>query len=301
MRLSLVLTTLCLALLTATRKDTHAAPITNGGPGGFEQLGGGGSALRLWFSGHNIDGSNNSTLLPGGAVNTWVNLAIPGSHNAVVGPNNAPIYQPTPALNGNSRVYFDGTVDRELVTNFNIAVTDSYHVFAVADRGVGADPTLGSCCNAIVSAGASAHRQNVLFLDNPSSVGEGGPDAIRYHGHGSTSTAANLSTGFNNGASHILSQRYLRSTNNLSGFFDGVSPGSVTPPGGTGTPGGAFRIGGEEDPGNNARNHRGTISEVVHFNRALNTAERIIVENYLSSKFALPITPSSDCCDGDAA
>ena len=53
------LTSLCLStvlIFAGAGHTVQAATITNGGPGGFELLGGGGSALRLWFAGENIDG-----------------------------------------------------------------------------------------------------------------------------------------------------------------------------------------------------------------------------------------------------
>jgi len=286
-----LMTVLTGACIFFSASHLQAASITGGtGLGGFEPLGGGGS-LPLWFRGDNVDGLGNATLTNGDPVNTWVNSANPGTNDALA--VNAPVFQTTPALNGRSVVLFDGAINREVDSGFNIAVGQDYTVFAVAQRSGATDTTLSSCCNGIVTAGNGAHRGDVLFLDNPRANGD---NNINYLGYGRPDIPDVV--GFNNGQSHVLVQQYNSSTDEITGNFDGTQQGpfSVST---TATPGPVV-VGGEFGTGGSShRNFLGPIAEAAIFARTLNTAERRIVENHLSSKFAVPIT--GDLYAGDSS
>ncbi|GAB4301191.1 MAG: hypothetical protein Kow0068_24210 [Marinilabiliales bacterium] len=96
----------------------------------------------------------------------------------------------------------------------------------------------------------------------------------------------------NNGETRM----YSNSTQTYGGTF---SSGSSI------TPGGCLAIGGEQDGINSGYNsgqaHQGDFAEIIIFNVKLNLAQRIIIENYLSSKYNISINSANDKYAYDAS
>ncbi|NOS91059.1 MAG: T9SS type A sorting domain-containing protein [Cyclobacteriaceae bacterium] len=102
----------------------------------------------------------------------------------------------------------------------------------------------------------------------------------------------------NNTTTYVGSTVFNGSTSTVSNFINGASASSGAAP--TSIPNnasnlfiGTFNVGGE------TRNLDGQISEVLVYTSTLNAAQRLIVENYLASKYNLTIT--GDVFSGDAS
>lgn len=265
--------TLCLSIFVAS---AQAAPLTGGtGPGGFD-LTNGSTTLKSW-----LDASDASTrftdagVTPAGngdPVYLWKDKS--GNNNSATATNTTtqrPAYNST-ALSGNSAIRFDPTggvgVDADAMlisTGLNITGTTPYTVFIV-DQYYGANQgrTMQSTSqNWLIGKwqGQNGFHVNGAWVSGPS-------------GHTAGTNAPTIGAGTVTGVPG-QSSYYINAIN---------STDSSAPTGGPGS----FALGAAGVYPNEVSNS--DISEIIVYTRALNIAERRIVENYLSSKYNVGTT-----------
>lgn len=143
----------------------------------------------------------------------------------------------------------------------------------------------------IVYNGYTANHTGILF---ESSFAESNQFLRTYRSSGfiqswvlnsSLGTVSNTTT--NSSAFQILSSVWDGTAQTFNSFKDGTNIGSKTGANGTPTGNYASTIGAAV---NNAYRINGDMGELIVYNTALNSAQRTIVDNYLSSKFATTIS-----------
>ena len=234
------------------------------GPGGV----GNNTSNVLWLEADAI-----TTLADGADVATWADGS--GNANDVSQPTTSltPIFK-TGIINGLPVVRFNKTNGRIRKTGFTgfptTAITEIY-VNATADNG---EATLSY---------ASAGSDNDFLLFNSSNLGI-------YR-----NSFVNSGIAFNDNNFHITGASWQSAGGSTELWKDGNKSFTTSFKAGSSiTTGGCLAIAGEQDAidGSYASNqtHFGDFSEVLIFNMFLNTAQHIIVSNYLAAKYNLSIT-----------
>ncbi len=236
------------------------------GPGGV----GSSSSNILWLKANEITGvSNGADLL------TWTDAS--GNSNTLTAPSStfSPTYQ-TSIINGMPVVRFsktNGRIRRTGFTDFPTTAITAIYVNKTTDSGDG-----------VISYASSSGNNNDFLLFRSENLNF-------YRG---TNIASGVS--FNNNSFHIANAVWRNSDGRVEVWKDGTQ--SFTSTGfrtGTSiTAGGSLAIAGEQDlvDGNYdaAQAHFGDFAEVMIFDTFLNTAQNIIVSNYLAAKYALTIS-----------
>lgn len=235
------------------------------GPGGV----GSSASNILWLKANEITG-----LSDGADVLTWSDGS--GNGNTLTQPTASlsPTYQ-TSEINGLPVVRFsktNGRIRRTSFTDFPTTAITAIYVNKTTDSGDGA----------ISYASSSSNNDFLLFRSENLNV---------YRG-----TNIGSSVTFNDNAFHIANAVWRNSDGRVEVWKDGsqdfTSTGFRT--GTSITAGGSLAIAGEQDSqdGGYASNqaHFGDFSEVMIFDTFLNTAQNIIVTNYLAAKYALTIS-----------
>lgn len=264
---------------------SQAAPaaVTGGtGPGGVGRTDGS-SNLQLWLSAGTIGGLSN-----GQAVATWNDLSGKGNTATASG---TPEYQAA-AINGRPAVHFTAA-DLDFFNTTNTIDTSAESVFFVGGADTGGDRTL---LGNTWSPHYTLRDRGGAFGWNIGSFGWTAIDGLRDFAPDSGATPMILS-----------GVRISNATGYLSLFQDGVLKGfaSETPYkyGGTlgsqyagdyhtaGAINGAYVVGHRHN--HSADYFAGSFGEVVAFDRDLNDAERILVENYLSNAWDIQLDENS--------
>lgn len=223
--------------------------------------------------------ASSLTLTNGDNVGTWIDISNSQSFINTTGSPNPPEFA-TGVVNGLPVVRFDGANSERLVLNpvANMA-TDEISVIIVMRENSIESSGSGILSYATGSGGAS---NAYLLLNNSSGI-------LKTYVNNSNSGSGDISGGFKIVASHwsAAAGRVIQS-------IDGSQVSSTSNSSATITAGGSFVIGGEQDAvdGSYASNQDldGDIAEIIIFSNELGDAEKTIIENYLSEKYAISIS-----------
>ncbi|RLE37000.1 hypothetical protein DRJ17_07465, partial [Candidatus Woesearchaeota archaeon] len=226
------------------------------GPGGV----GDSSNLLLWLRGDDLSDSSD-----GSGVGLWPDTSGNGNDAVQLTAGYRPVYKDT-VLNGHGVVRFGGTDDR-YEDIFSLS-SQSMTIFTVFSHDM-------------LSGGTGSENGPVWQLDKVNGSGffpywTDGNQYLHYGGDW-------LSKGseFNRGEWYIGMVRYGTDTTELwkDGVWnDGIGSNTVSL--------GDFQLGCRVSNGDY---YKGDIAEVIYYNRYLNDAQRVLVENYLSSKYGIVI------------
>lgn len=268
--------TLILSLSTPTNASlgtntSHAYTIIDNdnfgytGPGGV----GDGTTNIVW-----LDANEISSLLDNDDVTSWSDVS-GNSNDFSQSATFSPVYK-TSIINGFPIARFNKTNNRIRKTSFTgFASSAITTIFVNKNNGESSDSH--------VSYASSVHDNDFLLF--------GSSNLEVYRGSASTSTGVSL----NDNNWHIINASWQSSGGNYEIWKDGNESATGTIASGTSiTAGGTLALAGEQDAvdGNYASNqaHSGDYPEVIVYNVYLNTAQQIIVSNYLSAKYNIAIS-----------
>ncbi len=260
-------------------------PITGGtGPGGVGRTAVS-SPLVLWLKADAITG-----LSDGQDVGTWANsVTHAGKAGDATVANTAPTFENAAGdlKNGNPVVNFSGRVDNSTgdVLSGTGTFTAEKTMFIVAQQRT-VSPS-SNCCQGGISTGIDANG----LVPN----GGGGNWSTDWAGAGT-----NVGSPDRIGNWAVVSGLYNNSTDPRTRIWvDGAGAYTNSQSTARGVAATDYRLGARRNDGDNlGRFLDGNIAEVVVYNGLLNDAERVIVENYLSSKWNVPLG-ANDFYSGD--
>ena len=233
------------------------------------------AGLKLWLNaGAGAESAAGTPATDGAAVQSWRDQ----SDNAILASQgtaaNRPTYVASVAnLNQQPALSFDGN-DSLGGTLTELASNPDMSVFIVWDRD-------GAATQAAFGVGSSNAAHG--------SVGVGWNGAGHYNIFQWTGPEGHV---YSSAADPVL-ETALRNTadaNRMSVFLNGQA-GTLSQTGANANVNGSFKIGQHSHTGLPVV---GKIAEVVFYDRVLNTAERIVTENYLGAKYAIPLHVSSN-------
>jgi len=244
------------------------------GPGGIEDYTQS-SNLKIWLSADSVTGLND-----GETVDLWPDISFEGNDASQATANLRPIFE-TGILNGKPVLSFDGN-DYIDTGSPGIAGSGSFDYYFVViantiDAGGvndgGGDYILDRTTGTTELASLKATGGNVYGFQKRTDggAGLGGPESTTGI---STSLFQVVSFGRNRGTNYTI---HVDGTEEDNAADDA---GDLTPP--------ALRIGRHTSTADNGLN--GSIAEIVVFDKYLNDAERIIINNYLAAKYDLSVT-----------
>ena len=263
------------------------------GPGGVGHTDGS-SVLELWLRADREIFSNVGCTTPGTDGNTvacWQDQS--GNNfdftNSLANP---PTYELTETgINSQPSLQFAN--DRLVYTNFPaLTGVNDYAIYGVSLHGAIGQSLIGG-----VQTGGSGHGvqiaswsgNNVRFLHRMPFGGSGGNDLIM------TNNAYTANT------PHIVTAIRNRSSNIQSARVDGGTLQSIATSATVYSSNLDIAVGNRSGGANTGHALAGYIGEVIIFSEAPADVRRLLVENYLSSKFNITIPPASDFYDGDTA
>ncbi|NOZ35460.1 MAG: hypothetical protein GXO80_09210 [Chlorobi bacterium] len=219
-------------------------------------------------------------LTDGADIATWTDLS--GNNNNLSQPTAGftPVFQNDASnLNGHPRAEFSKTNNRIVINPFNDMPTSgitTFMVYKTTDSGDG-----------LLSYNTSS-TDNAFLLYNNSS--------LTTYLNGGNNVSGNA---FNSGNWQMMSHKWKSSGGNLIINQNGDPVHSATFQNGVSIPsGGSLAIGGEQDSPDGGYSagqaFQGEIAEVIMYNSFLNSAQRLIVENYLSEKYNLAFATASN-------
>lgn len=240
--------------------------VSQTGPGGV----GSGSTNVVWLKADEITGLTN-----GDDILTWTDAS--GNSNTFTAPSStfSPVYQ-TSIINGLPVVRFskaNGRIRRTSFTGFPTTAITAIYVNSNTDSGDGT----------ISYASSGSNNDFLLFRSENINV---------YRGNNNTASGVVV----NDGAFHIVNAQWQSSDGGVAVWKDGSRDYNITgfETGTSITAGGSMAIAGEQDSEDGGYDvdqaHFGDFSEVIVFNTFLNSAQNIIVTNYLAAKYGLTIS-----------
>ena len=235
------------------------------GPGGV----GDNTSNILWLDANKITG-----LADNADITTWADNS--GNSNDLSQPNALfkPVYK-TSIINGYPVVRFNktnGRIRRNPFTDFPTAAITAIYV----------NKNNGETNDGILSYASSVNYNDFLLFDS---------NSLSTH----RPLVTNSGVSFNDNNWHISSTGWRSSDGDLEVWKDGAKPYDGNRYTGTLiTAGGSLAIAGEQDAvdGNydSGQAHFGDFPEIILYNIHLNTAQQIIVANYLSAKYNIAIS-----------
>lgn len=264
-----------------------AAPYTgNTGPGGFSPntLS---SSFRLWLKGDTLSGS----LSNGAPVSVWADSSAFGYN--VTGSN-------TPTFNAGTGGILNG--QPAVVFNNNPAASTSTYLQNTAVLSAGAGNFTAQNATLFEAYLTGPYPPNDHLGISTTGTGGSAVDSyqsINSYNNDFRSVRINgAQVGFPSSGAHIKGVVSNSADNSWRLFTDGAQLLSTTQ---------SWGLNSTYDLGRNSTHPNssflGQVGETVIFNKALNTAERVIVENYLSSKFDINLNTGGGAQDkyaGDA-
>jgi hypothetical protein len=242
----------------------HINLFSQTGPGGV----GSSTSNVLWLEADAI-----TSLADGNDITTWTDGS--GNTNDVSQPNASfkPIYK-TNILNGFPAVRFNKTNGRIRKNGFTTFPTTAITEIYVNINSESSD--------GILSYATGANNNDFLLFNS---------NNLRIY------RASNVVSGlsFNDNNFHIVNASWRSSDGSAEIWKDGIQAYTTTghQTGTSITTGGCFAIAGEQDAVDgiyqSSQAHFGDFTEVMVFNTYLNTAQHIIVTNYLAAKYNLTI------------
>ncbi|MCK4814425.1 hypothetical protein KA005_01540, partial [bacterium] len=289
-RISVVILLITLFFGFQPPEGVFADTDTGTGPGGVESTDGT-SNLVLWLDANNISGSDGS------AVSSWSDKSGWGNDAAQASPDSQPSLQ-TAELNSQSTVRFDGTGDfLSILDDDSLDNTAGLTIFTVIKP-----ETIDNSIRGVLSkrAGYQDNASYTLFFFNDTCISpncltvdiDNNTSANRYTSDPYTFTVnipSQLSVFYDGSAtsSELFVNATLRATKTISSSTIPNYTSSLT-----------LGVMQEGHP----HSYDGDIAEAIIFRKALNDAEHLLVENYLSSKYNLDISASGlDRYDGDTS
>jgi DNA-binding beta-propeller fold protein YncE len=255
------------------------------GPGGVGYVGTTGN-LQAWYRadrGVYTDGCSTA-LAADGATNVacWKDQSGKSGNNATLG-TGAPTYN-TNVINGQPVLTFNGSnsqlvLPRVVQNDFTII-----SLFRTSQAANVCGTVQWYCGRGLVDAevGGVTNDFGTSLFNGRAMTGTGAPDA----------TIANALT-WNNNAGHMFFSH--RTGSQLDQFVDGANTGTTNGSAAALTASSRITIGSLQY---NLGYFQGNIPEVILFSANLPDVDRILVENYLSAKYAVPLT-ANDVYDGD--
>lgn len=234
------------------------------GPGGVGKL----DNIKLWLKSEDL-----AVVADGTDITSWADASGNGNDLAQGNTSFTPRYYAN-VLNGQPVVRFEqanNRLNRNSFTDFPTSAITTIMVNSNGDSGDG-----------VVSYASTAHDNEYLwYSSNSISIYRGG-------------TNVNSSTAINGSAFRILGNTWQGSDGDTRFYRNGTQTYNGTLASGTSmTAGGNFAIAGEQDAvdgGYSAgQSHQGDFTEVIIYDVVLNSAQRKIVDNYLSAKFNITI------------
>ncbi|HLP13711.1 MAG TPA: M43 family zinc metalloprotease [Flavobacteriales bacterium] len=255
--------------MTVNPSTCTAAPVS--GPGGI----GNNTDNKLW-----LDASKITGVLNGTGLYVWPDV----SGNATVvsqgSPTKRPIYL-TNQLNGLPALDFDGSNDWIGTAAIPALNTDNITWFIIGSaENVAA--TGHMVCSGYTAGAGSGSTSLWKTCSGTGTIVSATRSSTATFGSGTINHTVSAS-GY-----HILSNVWKGTTDQISGYTDGSFKSTSTGVNASPTGHQKFRIG--SNTATESQFFNGKISEVIVYSRALNDAERIIVENYLGTKYNLPIS-----------
>lgn len=243
------------------------------GPGGV----GNSSSNFLWLKSNDFTG-----LSDGDKISSWTDAS--GNSNNLSQSNSS--YQPyyrTSSLNGYPSVSFENTNSRLIKTSFSDFPGDDITVFIINKNDDSGDG---------IFSYAVSSEYNEFLIYNSSNV------ALHIDGN-----ANNTNESINDDSFHILDISREGTSGATEFWIDGIQEYTATIRAGNSlTSGGCLAIAAEQDAVNGGyvdnQSHQGEFVELIAWDIELNTAQRIIVTNYLATKYALSISNDKYVYDG---
>lgn len=230
-------------------------------PGGVDASG----SNQIWFD------ANQLTLSNGNAVSSWTDFSGNGNNATQSNSSNRPIFM-TNQINGRPSVVFDGVNDYFRTSSISALNVGNISYFIVFDGSL-------LTTTGIMLAGKYAEHNQFL-------MSYAGASNIRSWVINLPNTTVQSLTA-KDVAYQSISTIWSSATGNVLYHKNGALVGS--PSGATSVPSNNnyFSIG--VNPGSNGSPFKGGIAEIIMYSSTLNSAERIVVENYLGAKYNLSI------------
>ncbi|RLD47041.1 MAG: hypothetical protein DRI86_01495 [Bacteroidetes bacterium] len=226
----------------------------------------------LWLRSHDL-----STLSSGDKIATWADKSGNGNDLTQTDDLFKPDYV-SGQQNGYGVVRFNKSINRLVKTSFSDFPTSAITVLIVSKSNSESNDGLFSY------AKGSSDNEFLLYNTNTLTTYRGG-------------STANSSFNFSNNAWHIIDVSWKSSGGDVivckdNDFFNSYT--STIANGSNIGSGGALALGSEQDSEdggyNSGQTHNGDVLEVIVYNIELNTAQRIIVSNYIAAKYNLTIS-----------
>lgn len=255
------------------------------GPGGVGNADGinGQPKNVLW-----LDASSLS-LTDGADISVWNDLSGNNNNLSQSVSGFTPIFRNNGGnINGHPRAEFSKNNNRIVINPFNDMPTSGITNFVIYKTAAGEGN------DGLISYN-TASRDNAFLLFNSNN--------LRMYLNGSVDASG---VDFSTGNWLMMSHKWNSSNGNLIYNSNGNQVYSTNFQNGVSIPsGGSLAIGGEQDSPDGgydaAQDYDGEIAEVIMYNSFLNSAQRIIVENYLSQKYNISFaTASNDKFGNDA-
>lgn len=222
------------------------------------------STNKIWLDAYQMSATN------GQAIQTWSDFSGNGTNaNQIIGANR-PSYK-TNSINGMPAMDFDGVDDYMFIDANAVLNSNQSTHFVVYEKS-----TLNAGNNMIFNMGFSEASNLIYTYATPSYVGsyiKNSSNATRQFAQGTSST--NL----------IASYTWDGSLGTYKGFLNGVTKAATTNAANSATGNTITRIGSF----NTNYRFNGDIAEIIYYTSILNSAERNIVENYLSAKYQINV------------
>ena len=262
------------------------------GPGGV----GSSTSNRFWYTADDL----SPNLSDGNSVSDWYNKGGYGNSANQGAAANQPTFGDNAGaqMNGLPVLQFDGTGDRLLIqsnTDLDAGGALATRSFVVVFR-TSADITSRQV---IYEEGGGTRGLDIYIFNgllyvagwNLASDGPGAPWGFSF-----TNTAIATNTDY---IVSFIKNGNTTTTGTINGYLNGQNFGTIANVGqlynhnpgviGGMDNGGYFETG---SAGGNGNYFSGDISEFIHYNLALNNAQRILVENYLAAKYGITLTVS---------
>ena len=285
---------LLVGLLLAVRGQTAAYSAAGSGPGGVGATDGT-DTLEVWLRsdrGVYSDTGCTTAAVAAGAVACWTDQSGNGRNGTQATAAAQPVYETT-VVNNQPAVRFGGATDDDrLSIDFSFLVNSNYTIFGVADRRA------AKATNYFLGTGAGAANNQNLHFGWRTDAATAGYTTAQWGNDVTVAVPTNanrdfmIAMGWLDRAFPTAGER-MRLRINHNEFFGNRS----TTQGFTAANNGRV---GQGAPDTAVSYFDGDIVEVIMYSRAINEAERILIENYLSSKYAVALS-GNDKYDGDTA
>ncbi len=261
----------------------HTFTITDNDTYGYQGPGGVGKSanLKLWVRPEDIPGSND-----GDRISSWTDRS--GNSNTLSQSNSS--YQPayySNVVNGWPVARFNQTSNRIIHNSFSDFPDDEISVFFV-------NKSNGESNDGLFSYASSASDNDfLLFSSNNMKI---------YRANQNNSSGVNISTNSFN----IVNVTWEGTSDNVYVYKNGTQGYSGTMSGAANiTQGGCLAIGCDQDAIDanyeSSQTFTGDFAEIAVYNYVVNSAQRKIIDNYLSSKYDITISDDIYAYDKDDA